>query len=69
LISPKIVHNFEIKQQGELAALLVTNGLVCVLVPAVNFDAPGPTRIISLHHQRFLTRASLLFNKLNFSKV
>ncbi len=46
LITPKNVNKFEIKQQGELTALLVCKGLVCVLDPAVNFDALGPTRII-----------------------
>jgi hypothetical protein len=61
--------NFERKQQGELAARLVSSGLVCVVVPAVSFDASGPTRIIPLLHQRFLTRASFLFNLLNVSKL
>jgi hypothetical protein len=42
----KKVNKFEMKQQGELTALVVIKELVCVLDPAVNFDAPGPTRII-----------------------
>jgi hypothetical protein len=64
----KNVNNFEINQQGELAALLVFIGLFCVLDPAVNFDALGPSRIIYKPHQRFLTRASFCLT-FNISKV
>jgi hypothetical protein len=46
VINPENVNNFESKQQGELSHLLVCLVLLAVLVPAVTFDAPGPTKII-----------------------
>jgi hypothetical protein len=60
LITTNIVNKFESKWQGELVDQLSFIELFAVLVPATTFLAPGPSRIISLNYQRFLTRASFL---------